>query len=814
MKKIIAIFFLVFIYSTNAQWLPKENNAISFNCDMHSGLFADEFSAGNYKPERTDLYPGTSSTSVFPVLIVFVKFPSGEPFPAEGVWPPNGDPVFLNKIIAGQRNSNYGNAWWDAYSGTEQRLSDFWMEASRGHFHVIGKAYSITLPLSASQYKSLYGIRGIEKINDDIYSILVQLIPTAEWQFFDQWKKENNTFVNSPDNYIDMIYKIHRSWADSIGMPSGGIAKLYNSYQYGYNYPIPNTLLQINGTFGTEGSGLTITPAYNNPPIDLKGTVSFTSHEHGHYLFGSNHAMYGKMSGTEADFGVDECLSPWESIKLGYITPTVVDYGSGNYLFQLGDYSSRNNNELGEVLKVPVNVNEYFLIASRRKTSEYDKIMWGDTARGSPYRIINPDYGKGIYIYHTPSGYAWPPLMDMECADGLWNYEQTSWEHPDWDTSLVLLPYYKKLAPVFFKNDNSEYDYIYNPGTTGLAAKDGKDVNKAFYNSQGWIHITSYFGNGKKEEPPGSWRDGKDRIFTNMNEVWTSRENYGDRWDAWNIGYNQIFSPYSSPSTAGWQNSEFTGIFIYYYSQTGEFANIKVYRASSILSLDTILMLTPPSKPVINYVVDVVNCSGGTGSPKIKWTLNKEPDMDRNGSHRKYKIFRAFSSSVSEIPFNYENIAELNYSGTETTNGFYIDTTAFAECENKNILPTGYLRYKVMAIDKYDSVSILSDFASLQGTIYPIGIQNSQMPAVFTIGNYPNPFNPVCIIKYSLPKKSHVVLKIYNITGQEIKTLVDEKKSEGIHTINFDGSDLSSGVYFYKIYTGSFVKSGKMVLLK
>ena len=139
MKKIIAIFFLVFIYSTNAQWLPKENNAISFICDMHSGLFADEFSAGNYKPERTDLYPGTSSTSVFPVLIVFVKFPSGEPFPAEGVWPPNGDPVFLNKIIAGQRNSNYGNAWWDAYSGTEQRLSDFWMEASRGHFHVIGK---------------------------------------------------------------------------------------------------------------------------------------------------------------------------------------------------------------------------------------------------------------------------------------------------------------------------------------------------------------------------------------------------------------------------------------------------------------------------------------------------------------------------------------------------------------------------------------------------------------------------------------------------------------------------------------------------
>jgi hypothetical protein len=775
---------------------------------------------GNYKPERTDIYPGTNDTTVFPVLIVFVKFPSGEPFPQDPNWPANGDPVFLNNVIANYRNSNYGAEWWNAYSEENARLSDFWMEASRGHFHIAGKVFSLTLPMSAAGYRALYGSRGIEKINDDIYNLLNQLLNPQQWQFFDQWKKENGLFVNASDNYVDMIYKVHRSWADSIGMPAGGAAVLYQSYQYGEEYPVPNTSLKINGTFSEKGSGITITPGSGAPPIDLRGTVSFTSHEHGHYLFGDNHVMYGKMSGTGAGFGVDECLSPWESIKLGYMTPKVVDYGSTNHLYQIGDFSSRNSSLLGEVLKVPVSIDEYFLIACRTKVSSYDKIMWGDTARGIPYRTINPDYGKGLYIYHTPSGYNWPPLMDQECADGLWNYAQDSWDHPDWDPQ-ILLPVFRILQPAFYKNDKSDYDDFHNPGSNGLNARDGKSVNKAFFAAGNPYYEISYFGIGKKEIPSGSGNEGTDRVFSNEKETWTSREFLGDRWDGWNIGYNQVFSPYSCPSTAGWLNDANTGIFIYYQSQTEETANIKVYRVNPLMPLDTILFLTPPSKPMIGYKIDTAGCINAFGHPKISWVNSKEPDMLRGEGFRRYKIFRAYSNSPSELPVNYEQIDTYDsYMLNEISS--YTDTAAIINSSSLFHQETGYLRYKIAAVDKYDSVSVLSDFSSIQGSVSTIGVNNHSIPLKFSIANYPNPFNPVAIIKYSIPRSIHVTIKIFNIIGQELLSLVNENKTAGEYTVKFDGTNYSSGVYFCRIEAGdqsrgsgfAFTETKKMLLIK
>ena len=81
--------------------------------------------------------------------------------------------------------------------------------------------------------------------------------------------------------------------------------------------------------------------------------------------------------------------------------------------------------------------------------------------------------------------------------------------------------------------------------------------------------------------------------------------------------------------------------------------------------------------------------------------------------------------------------------------------------------------------------------------------------------NYPNPFNPTTTIKYALPKAAHVRLEIFTITGKKIKVLVDVKKQAGYHTELFNGSDLSSGVYFYKITTNTgYAASRKFILLK
>lgn len=80
--------------------------------------------------------------------------------------------------------------------------------------------------------------------------------------------------------------------------------------------------------------------------------------------------------------------------------------------------------------------------------------------------------------------------------------------------------------------------------------------------------------------------------------------------------------------------------------------------------------------------------------------------------------------------------------------------------------------------------------------------------------NYPNPFNSTTMLEFALPREALVTLKVYNMLGQEVTTLVNEKKLAGTHLVQFDASHLPTGVYFYKIVAGGYVQAKKMVLLK
>ncbi len=80
--------------------------------------------------------------------------------------------------------------------------------------------------------------------------------------------------------------------------------------------------------------------------------------------------------------------------------------------------------------------------------------------------------------------------------------------------------------------------------------------------------------------------------------------------------------------------------------------------------------------------------------------------------------------------------------------------------------------------------------------------------------NYPNPFNPSTTIEYSTLNESFVIIKVYDVLGKEITTLVNERNSTGNYTVNFNASNLSSGVYFYRMQAGSFVSAKKFILLK
>lgn len=96
--------------------------------------------------------------------------------------------------------------------------------------------------------------------------------------------------------------------------------------------------------------------------------------------------------------------------------------------------------------------------------------------------------------------------------------------------------------------------------------------------------------------------------------------------------------------------------------------------------------------------------------------------------------------------------------------------------------------------------------------INPIG---NKIPKEFSISqNYPNPFNPTTKLKFALPKSTNVILKIFDNLGKEISTLVNGDLKAGYYEYDFDGSNFSSGIYFYKIITAEFTETKKMVLVK
>ncbi len=88
------------------------------------------------------------------------------------------------------------------------------------------------------------------------------------------------------------------------------------------------------------------------------------------------------------------------------------------------------------------------------------------------------------------------------------------------------------------------------------------------------------------------------------------------------------------------------------------------------------------------------------------------------------------------------------------------------------------------------------------------------MPRQFSLEhNFPNPFNPSTTITYELPKPSMVTLSVYDLLGREVYVLVNDKSDAGYHEVKFDGTVLSSGVYFYRIQAGSYVQTRELLLL-
>jgi hypothetical protein len=131
--------------------------------------------------------------------------------------------------------------------------------------------------------------------------------------------------------------------------------------------------------------------------------------------------------------------------------------------------------------------------------------------------------------------------------------------------------------------------------------------------------------------------------------------------------------------------------------------------------------------------------------------------------------------------------------------------TAQYACSDYGVQPGITYYYTLSEVKLSGGEELYSDMVSVKVV----------MAATFRLlQNYPNPFNPTTTIGFELPAPSKTVLAVYDVNGQRVATLVDGWCEAGLHQVNFDGSDLASGLYIYRLQAGEFTATGKMMLVK
>jgi hypothetical protein len=233
------------------------------------------------------------------------------------------------------------------------------------------------------------------------------------------------------------------------------------------------------------------------------------------------------------------------------------------------------------------------------------------------------------------------------------------------------------------------------------------------------------------------------------------------------LDYNTVYYWHVN-SKAGSKESDWSGAWLF---QT-------VNRAPSAFNLlqpssSGIVQLTSPVKPV-----------------QFSWNKSIDPDPNDIVKYSLFILIPDFNITKNNLTDNFTSMDIMGLLKPGTTYKWYVTATD-------------------------GNSSVYSDTLSFKTSQSVTGVKGLDLLAGFSLSqNYPNPFNPETKLEYAIPEKSYVVLKVFNCVGLEIETLVSGWKEAGIHSFNWEPHNLPSGVYFYKIQTGKFSESRKMIYLR
>ncbi len=240
-----------------------------------------------------------------------------------------------------------------------------------------------------------------------------------------------------------------------------------------------------------------------------------------------------------------------------------------------------------------------------------------------------------------------------------------------------------------------------------------------------------------------------------------------------------------------------TGLMAYYSMNAGSGSALSDDQSngtgnSGIISGATWLSSTAPLP--IQLATFAATASPAERSVSLAWTTKSEVDNYGFEVQRSTDAKSGFTSVSPLIPGHGTSASGFSYS--------YSDDN----------VPAGLHFYRLKQID-LDGSAHFTEPVIVQSLT---GVDASNpVPTVFSLNqNYPNPFNPTTTISYGLPKATTMTLSVYNAIGQHVATLVEGQQSAGYHQATFDGSQLSSGVYLYRLEAGTFVATRTLVMVK
>jgi hypothetical protein len=575
----------------------------------------------------------------------------------------------------------------------------------------------------------------------------------SDFKRYENWGFANNAFYfneRNADAYLDMIIIVYR-WAEYSWFGiKGGVANL----GFSSDLTMPDGTKIRGSGVNVLGSGIT---SKIGKWTDAFNITTHFAHEYGHYLFGNGHpAMGGLMMGDPWAYHGTYAMNAWERERLGYITLSNMYNGQPK---TINDYVT-----VGDAIRINTNSsdpNEYLILENHQRLNYFDQVIRGGALEGA--MDPNATLGKGLYVWYYKNGSIYPPQVWSIQADGAFNWQFVE---------------YRTLVGWGGPGQPDPVKPVLDRGTSYRNLPNNQ-VNEAGRCDRNRLYFQS--PTGWTEEYRWWDRDASGNLII-------SREPLGDETDAFKIGYNDQITPWSNPSST--KTSGATNISLKITNESNNAIELMYYNTyEGALNL-------PPSKPQNLKVT-----ASSTNHPQLTWEANLEPDKSY------YKVYKY---SYSELGWQFLGIA---------TTPYYQDVSETfcqpgQQCLGHNVM------YRVTCLDTQSKESLPSDHvtayvrgANQEKIVVNPPIQN--LPSEYSLSsNYPNPFNPTTIINYAVKEAGLVSIKVYDILGSEIKTLVNETKEAGEYAVEFKASTLPSGIYIYTMQVNDFSSSKKMLLMK